>query len=74
MLSRYWGSDDSRLQPTMADTSAERHRISVGGRKLLASRPTTEPAESNNSQLPYSVMRVSSGSPGDSAAMARWVV
>ena len=45
IATRELGSDDSWLQPTTADTSAERLRM-PGGSKLLASRPTTKPAGS----------------------------
>ena len=48
-------------------TRAERHRIPGGGSKLLERRPTSAPARSRSSQRPWPMMRVSSGSPVDSA-------
>jgi len=43
MASRYFGSDASRLQPTTANTSADRQRVPDGVLNDLARRPTVRP-------------------------------
>lgn len=50
MVSRYFGSGASRLQPNTTNTFADRKRVPDGGLNDLARRPTARPSLSSNFQ------------------------